>query len=437
MRYERLILEAGGSSLTLDLHPRLTVVAGVGSQERHALSDELVGALRSNRTGVHLEAVDDSGRHLAVFRPLGGRARVIDVDGATDVTGEFLDDDGFLDLLRPTGLDLATTRRKLVFDPADLQAEQHGKAIVRQLAAADEGELWITAERLLRAERTLDEESHAVGASAGDAGMIERIEERHLLAEQAFGRHQRIRRMSLAICAAGLVGALSASLRDSGFLAIPLLLAACASMIGAVYTRNRSQAAEAAERDALAEAGAASYLGFHMQRVDGMLRSDNARKRLVEAAAAHRQAAGAWHTLAGDVSAVWALDHYEEIAAAAAARRQIDLRATDGQPVDLNRLEGGDPAHVLIDRITEVSRLGAGTESYPLILDDPFAALDPSARPAILELLSRVTRSVQLIYLTNDEEIASWARLEALTGTLSIVEPASQRATKERLTRPS
>jgi hypothetical protein len=41
--------------------------------------------------------------------------------------------------------------------------------------------------------------------------------------------------------------------------------------------------------------------------------------------------------------------------------------------------------------------------------------------------------SVQLIYLTNDPEVVSWARLEALTGSLSIVEPTAERAPRERL----
>jgi hypothetical protein len=32
------------------------------------------------------------------------------------------------------------------------------------------------------------------------------------------------------------------------------------------------------------------------------------------------------------------------------------------------------------------------------------------------------------VYLTNDESVASWARVEALTGALSIIEPSKQTA---------
>jgi hypothetical protein len=430
VRYERLVLESDGRSLTLDLHPRLTVLAGLGPDERQALAAELLGALRSRRGGVHVELVDDTGRHLAVFRPTEGKVRVIDVDRVTEVTGEFLDGEGHVDLLHPTGLDLTTSRRKLVLAPADVQAEQRGDAVIRQLAALDQGKLWTSAELVLRAERNLDAESQAVGASAEDAELIARIEDRHHRLEAALERHERIRRLSLAICATGLLGALVAVLRDLDQVAVSMVMAACISMLGAVYTRNQANAAGAAEAEALAEAGATSYLGFHMQRVEEMLTTENARKRLLEAAAHCRTATEAWHALAGDVAPMWALDHYEEIASAAAARREIDLRARTTLHVDLRGLDSGagDPARVLVDRITEVSHLGEGGESYPLILDDPFVGVDAGARPAVLELLAHAASSVQLIYLTGDEAVASWARLEALTGALAIIEPAAQAA---------
>jgi hypothetical protein len=438
VRYERLVLEAEGTTFTLDLHPRLTVLAGVGPQERSALAAELLGALRSNRTGVHLEIVDDAGRHLAVFRPTDGRARVIDVDRVAEVTDEFLDEHGKLDLLRPTGLDLAASRRKLVMGPADLRTERHGSEFIHRLSAVDQGELWIAAERLLSSERLLDAESNAVGATADDAGVIERVEERHRRMEAAIEQHERIRKLNLAICAAGLAGAVAAVLRDLQTMAMGFVAAAVLSIVAAFVTRRLANAAAKAEQEALAEAGASSYLGFHLQRVEGMLSGEKSRKRLLDAAAANREAAAAWARLAGDIPATWALDHSDEISKAAAARRAIDLRAKATLAVDLDGLGdgAGDPARVLVDRISEASHLGGGTESYPLILDDPFAAVDSASRPAVLELLSHAADSVQLIYLTDDPEVVSWARLESLTGALSIVEPTAARAPRERLGQP-
>src|SRR5687768_4287454 len=113
VRFERLVFEAGENTFTLDLHPRLTVIAGVGRLERDSLVGGLLGALASARTGVHVEAVDDAGRRLAVFRPTGGRGRVVDVDRATDVTAEFVDERGRIDLLQRAGVDITVARGKL------------------------------------------------------------------------------------------------------------------------------------------------------------------------------------------------------------------------------------------------------------------------------------------------------------------------------------
>ena len=43
MRVERVVIEAGENTFTLDLHPRLTVVAGMGRVERDSLIGEIVG----------------------------------------------------------------------------------------------------------------------------------------------------------------------------------------------------------------------------------------------------------------------------------------------------------------------------------------------------------------------------------------------------------
>ncbi len=99
MRVERLVIEAGDNTLTLDLHPRLTVVAGMGQVERESLVGEVIGALAGSRPGLHVEIEERSGRHLALFRPTAGRHRIVDVDLAQDVTAEFTDADGDCNLL--------------------------------------------------------------------------------------------------------------------------------------------------------------------------------------------------------------------------------------------------------------------------------------------------------------------------------------------------
>ena len=66
--------------------------------------------------------------------------------------------------------------------------------------------------------------------------------------------------------------------------------------------------------------------------------------------------------------------------------------------------------------------------------DDPFVELEPGLKPSLLELLGHGAASPQLIFLTADEDVASWARLEALTGALSIIEPTPDAA--EQKTNP-
>ena len=41
-----------------------------------------------------------------------------------------------------------------------------------------------------------------------------------------------------------------------------------------------------------------------------------------------------------------------------------------------------------------------------------------------MELLARTAGSPQVILLTDQDEVASWARLEALTGEVALVEPS-------------
>ena len=46
-------------------------------------------------------------------------------------------------------------------------------------------------------------------------------------------------------------------------------------------------------------------------------------------------------------------------------------------------------------------------EGMPLLLDDPFQQLDPSVKPLLLELLGRSAGEPQIVFLTEDEDVAS------------------------------
>ena len=437
MRFERLVIEAGSATFNLDLHQRLTIIAGVGKLEREALVAELLAALTSGRSGVHVEAVEDTGRRLAVFRPHGAKGRVVDVDRATDVTAEFTGAHGRIDLLRRTGIDAAAARRKLRFGKADLQAASQGAEIIRRLAEADQARLWAAAESLLAAQTALQSEADITGSAPEDAELIERVEERHAEFEEAQARHERIRQLTLAVSGCATIGTAGALLQGMLSVAIGIVLVALVALLASIKTRNIAQAAREAEGEALAAAGVQSYLGLHLQRVNGMLSSDASRRQLLTANDDFRRARSAWAALAGDVPVEWALEHHEEIAGAARVRGDIKSHGQmSSEPVNVGA-DTTELARVLVARIGELRRLGAGTETLPLVLDDPFADLDRSAKPALLELLSHASGSPQLVYLTDDEDVASWARLEALTGTLSIVEPSARPSGVDRSGRPN
>jgi hypothetical protein len=424
MRVERLVIEAGSNTFTLDLNPKLTVVAGMGQLERESLIGELIGSLSGNRPGVHVEIEDGKGRHLAVFRPEGARHRIVDVDSAKDVSEEHEQSDGRLDLIGRLGLDTKTARRAMRLTPSDMSAASHTDESVGILAAADQTRLWTAADALRRSDDNLTSEAEAVGSGPEDAEIIDKIEERHLRFERSVEHHEKVRFYAVYVGGISMIGAIPASIRF-GLLGIPFLLAAVITTLVAFAFRRRMENAQRLEEAALAEAGAQSYLGFHLQRVNGLLDNDQSRKRIMSAAGDRRQAMQAWQMVAGEIPVDWAIAHREEIQAASRLRRDVDaLGSLSTTAPTIAKNVTAELAHVLVTRMSELRSVGRAGESLPLILDDPFQQVDPSVKPLLLELLSSGAGSPQIIFLTEDEDVASWARLEALTGDVSIVEPA-------------
>ena len=424
MRVERLVIEAGDSTLTLDLHPRLTVVAGMGAPERESLVGELIGALAGTRAGLHVELEERSGRHLAVFRPTTGRHRIVDVDQARDVTAERTDAEGRGDLLAALGLDTHGARQLMRFGAADLAAGSQRGRSVEVLAALDPGRLWAAADALHQADSALTSEAEAIGSAPEDAAMIEEVEARHLAVEHAADRFETIRKRTFLIGGAGAL----LTIPGVGLAGAPgLLFLAVAALAVAASLRARARVGTAtrAEDKALSDAGASSYLGFQIQRVDGLLANDANRQVLMDVAGTRRAARADWEALAGDIPVEWALSHREEIEVAARLRREVDaLGALSVTAPEVSDDVTGDLAHVLVTRLAE-ARSTAG-EGVPLLLDDPFRDLDPSVKPMLLELLGRSAGDPQIVCLTDDEDVASWARLEALTGEVALVEPAPE-----------
>lgn len=421
MHFERLVIESGDNSISFDLHPRLTVISGLSQMERDGLVNEFIGALGNSRSGIHLELMADNGHRFAIFRPNGAAHRVIDVDERADVTSQFVDGQGQIDLLSRAGLDPRSARRTMRFTAQDLAESTERDRLIQQLARVDQDQLWVAAEALRTAQRRLEEEADAVGSSVEDAAVIERIEQRHEAFERSQTQSEQVRKVTFMV--AGIAALLSLPMvRFVGTAAVvPLAVVALAAVAVSIVYWRRMESARAAEDDALADAGAQSYLGFHLQRVNSLLSSDSGRRRLITAAEEHRDAAQRWSVLAGDVDVEWAARNHAFISEAARLRQHVvpGAGALDEHHVD----DTAAIAHAVVSRLTELRQLGGSTESFPALLDEPFANVDPGVLPSLLEIMVRSSEHQQIVLLTESSTVASWARVEAMTGGIGIIEP--------------
>lgn len=419
--FERLVIESGDNSISFDLHPRLTVISGLEQMERDGLVNEFIGALGNSRSGVHLELMADNGHRYAVFRPTGANHRVIDVDERIDVTAQFTDASGEIDLLSRAGLDPRGARRTMRFTAQDLAESTARDELIQQLARVDQEQLWSAAQALRTAQQRLESESDAVGTSVEDAAVIERIEQRHEAFERTQAQSEQVRHVTFVV--AGIAALLTLPMvRFVGSMAVaPLVLVAVAAVAVSIVYWRRLESARSAEDDALADAGAESYLGFHLQRVNNLLSSDSGRRRLITAAEQHRDATQRWSALAGDIDVEWAASNRADINAAAKLRQDVAPVGHLGADSQLD--DTAAIAHAVVTRLAALRDLGGSSESFPALLDDPFSNLDSGMLPSLLEIMVQSSERQQIILLTESPTVASWARVEAMTGALGIIEP--------------
>jgi hypothetical protein len=432
VHFERLVIEAGHRTYALDLHRRMTVIADVGEHEREGLITELIGGLSAGRSGVHLEIASDAGERFAIFRPAGARHRVVDIDRSADVTADFMTPRG-LDVLSRAGIDPEAARRQLCLTPEDLATRTQLENYLAALARIDQGRLWDVADKVKDREQHLAEAAQAAGSDAGDVAMCAEIELRHREFEQAQEDNERVRYLSFILGAGGALLGMAVAAIYSFWLAVPLLVLAIVSTLASIGFWQRMERARQREEQALQAIGVGSYLTFQIHRVNGLLGNDQARRTMMLAAEENRAALAEWRVLVGEIPVGWAVQHRAEIRQQARRLRSSVGPQNAMAPMVLgiedNRAE---LAHALLQRLQLLKSLGAGGESFPLMIDDALTEVDSAAKPELLELLTKASLNQQIIYLTQDPDVASWARVEALTGHLSIIEPVTEAAASER-----
>ncbi len=86
----------------------------------------------------------------------------------------------------------------------------------------------------------------------------------------------------------------------------------------------------------------------------------------------------------------------------------------------------------LQQRLATLRHCGTGGETLPLLMDECFLHLRADAKWAMLDLLDRLSAHAQVLYLTEDSEVATWARRRAATGSIAFLDPLREPASYAR-----
>ena len=423
MRISRLVIESEKQNFTLDLHPRCTVIAGLGPAENDALISEFTSAIGPGRNGVHLELTDGDANKLAVFRPETSRHRVIDVGRSADLTEHYRKRDGSVDLLHANGTSTHEARDHLVLAPSHLPRSDTTDPVIRKLASLDQKVLHAALKKLESAEKALAKFTEA-DADDARSEAVDRVEALHAELEERQATHERVRRFSYYVGVFAAVVSFLVVLSGGPVLAaVPLVaLAAGVSAFSLVQWRRLAEA-RVQEDEALGEAGAQSYLGLHIQRVNSLISNNERRSEMLVADEQYRLALDEWKRLVGDIPMRWVLEHNYEIAQASVLRQELieqgALAVEDGVVDDSGLLF----LRSLRSWITTADGLGKRS-GLPIICNDPFQELEAPAKPVLLEELTRTSLRHQVIFLTNDPDVISWAAAEAVAGHISLLEQA-------------
>ena len=283
--------------------------------------------------------------------------------------------------------------------------------LVGELGLLDPSVLWPAADRLVAAADEVSRLHLALGGLGGDGSaetpaVIAEMEAAHRALEDA-------ERAAEAVRVSGVAGtALGATLAALGAIGAPILMPVgllVASVVGTVtllLPRSRVARAAAIERAAVEQAGAGSYLGFHLRRVDAAV--DPTTRRSVDVVAnEHRAAVAAWTELVGpDVDVARAKLLQDEIVAYHDALRSLGGAADE---IELLRRSLAEQAEPEVER----SRAALGAACAPFDLDSGVLAdpvLVPGAVDEAIAAGSRARRQLDL----EEAEAAEQDAAEAL-----------------------
>jgi hypothetical protein len=191
---------------------------------------------------------------------------------------------------------------------------------VLTLATADQAELWGALDRLQAATRTADEERIRIGGLGAErvSPDVEALEEAHARWEAA--DHVLGERRVMVVAGAALLSVVAVLMSASSLTISLLVLALTVGGVTALFAKPWQARAQAArdEAAALKPLGAATYLAYHLRRIDATY-DPGGRDKAELAAASVVLAEREWQAVAGDIGADDAAELRTEAQAFAAA----------------------------------------------------------------------------------------------------------------------
>ena len=395
VHFERLVIESGADTFSLDLHRQMTVIAGVGRPERDGLITELIGGLGRGRSGVHLEIASDAGTRYAIFRPGRGpppggrhrRRRRRHRASSPPATR--------LDVLERAGLGQDAGPAPAVHgperpgDPVPPRGvppapgpHRPGPPVGRrrpgQGARAPPGRQR-RGRRLRRRGRGDVRGDRAPPPRLRGGPGRPRAGPLHLVPAR---RRLRPRRRASPPSLLGHAGSPCPSSR-----------CAVGATVASIVYWQRVEQARRDEEAALRSAGTNSYLSFQINRVNGLLTSDHARRQMMRAAEEHRAALAEWRVLVGDIPVDWAIEHARRDppagGPAARHRRRAEPDGDDHEPRRGDRRRAGPQPAAAAGRCCGRSAPAARASRCCSTTRSPTST--PTLKPELLELLMKAS----------------------------------------------
>ncbi len=401
MRIDRLEVATSTDTMEMRLHPRITVVTGLGQPEREALTAELASSLGSGRPGLSTDLLEESGRILLVQRPIDGPPCVIDALNGDDVTDAFTLTNGIVSIAGTLGVRHNELRSFVRLGALHTKTEQRRDELIRRLGRLDQDRLWSAALTLAEVEVEVAKQEHNSNdvPSESHEAFVDAIEDCHLQVQRANERIENTRASLTASSATLAVLAFVSALLLHPLAAIPFLLLSVGCAAVSFYNFKQLELATEAEVAVLNAAGLESYLNLQIIQVEKltarpeMATSVGGVLKLEEIQSFARQC---WQELVGVVPLEWAVSHRREIEAAASGNYRGAAAITD-------------PAE-MVDRIHHhLGRVGTQLkESLPAVLDDPFAILDDFDVAVVLSMVTDHAHTGQIVLMTDDPRVVGW-----------------------------